>query len=256
MMNNFLQVGLQTPVILHEMAEFHCPRSWSWESDQNHWSGYHFWFVQKGGARVVSAAGEYNLTPGDCFLFDLSHNHSCTHDPDNPLSVLSAYFKLGDGSLRPERYCLHRPQLQYLFEQAVSRFNSGRSEEAFIWLLPVLSEFFGNPEDKKAAGNPVVSRLCEQIDRSGGVCDSLEVLSKRAGYSKNQLLRLFRKQKGVSLYRYQLENRINRAKSLLIYSNLNISEIADQLGFFDSGHFSKQFKAVTGQSPREYRQSR
>ena len=49
--------------------------------------------------------------------------------------------------------------------------------------------------------------------------------------------------------------KINYAKQMLREKNKNITEIAMNLGYNDIHHFSKQFKAITGMSPREYADS-
>ena len=49
--------------------------------------------------------------------------------------------------------------------------------------------------------------------------------------------------------------KINYAKQMLRQGELNITEIAEQLGYDSIHHFSKQFKSITGMSPREYAKS-
>lgn len=48
--------------------------------------------------------------------------------------------------------------------------------------------------------------------------------------------------------------RIRKAKELLRTTDLQIQEIADQVGYFDSKYFSRQFKTATGMTPAQYRQ--
>ncbi len=52
---------------------------------------------------------------------------------------------------------------------------------------------------------------------------------------------------------YITELKINRAKKLLRETHLSISEIAEKVGFSDTGYFNKLFKAKTGASPSKYR---
>lgn len=46
--------------------------------------------------------------------------------------------------------------------------------------------------------------------------------------------------------------RISYAKNLLQNAPLSIAQVAEQVGYVDGGYFSKKFKSVTGQSPRDY----
>ena len=50
--------------------------------------------------------------------------------------------------------------------------------------------------------------------------------------------------------------RIEKAKSLLKTPGIQIQNIAEQTGYTDVAHFSRNFKKYTGQTPGEYRNSR
>lgn len=54
--------------------------------------------------------------------------------------------------------------------------------------------------------------------------------------------------------RYRMLRLVDRACSLLQQAGLSSKEIAGRLGFVDEAHFSRRFKAVTGSSPREFRE--
>lgn len=65
--------------------------------------------------------------------------------------------------------------------------------------------------------------------------------------------RIFQKYLHCSPTEYVLRLRIFRAAGLLMESSLSITEIALNCGFSNPSYFSKQFKALTGSTPREYR---
>lgn len=48
--------------------------------------------------------------------------------------------------------------------------------------------------------------------------------------------------------------RIRKAQELLKSTDLQIQEIADRVGYFDSKYFSRQFKLATGMTPAQFRQ--
>jgi AraC-like DNA-binding protein len=52
---------------------------------------------------------------------------------------------------------------------------------------------------------------------------------------------------------YVREQKINRARFLLTYSNATITTIAEQLGFYSQSHFSALFKRYAGCYPTEFR---
>ncbi|MFZ4451667.1 helix-turn-helix domain-containing protein [Salibacterium aidingense] len=76
-----------------------------------------------------------------------------------------------------------------------------------------------------------------------------EYLNLTPGYVST----IFKKECGVSLKRYILEQKTKEAKRLILYSDLPLSEIAILLHFNDQTYFTKVFKRMTGQTPLQYR---
>jgi AraC family transcriptional regulator len=64
---------------------------------------------------------------------------------------------------------------------------------------------------------------------------------------------LFKQSLGIAPYQYLLQQRIQRAKHLLRHSNQAITEIAFLCGFNSHSHLSKQFRQLTGMTPKAYR---
>ena len=81
-------------------------------------------------------------------------------------------------------------------------------------------------------------------------------LSAIAQISPYYFLRLFKKNIGITPHQYILQQRIERAKYLLLSSNLDISEIAFRVGFCDSSHLNRCFKSILGKTPSQWRQLR
>jgi AraC family transcriptional regulator len=77
--------------------------------------------------------------------------------------------------------------------------------------------------------------------------EALEVDYKR-------LSQLFSLVEGITLEQYIIRQRIERAKELLVYDELSLSEIAYQLGYSSVAHLSSQFKKVTGLTPSHFKQ--
>lgn len=67
------------------------------------------------------------------------------------------------------------------------------------------------------------------------------------------LTRMFSNYEGITIERYYNLQRIEKAKELLQYNQQTIKEIAYDLGFSSSQHFSSNFKEYTGQTPQEFR---
>lgn len=85
----------------------------------------------------------------------------------------------------------------------------------------------------------------------------VEQLSRLFHLHRSQFYRKVHALTGKDPSQLILETRIRKAKDLLLYhSEMNITEIALDLGFADSAHFSRTFKSVTGVSPSTYRKTR
>ena len=85
--------------------------------------------------------------------------------------------------------------------------------------------------------------------------DQLE-LAAYVDLSRRQLQRLFQKYLLCTPSRYYLNLRLQRARELLLQTDLNIVEISAQTGFVSNSHFSKSFKEYYGYSPSVERRSR
>ena len=85
---------------------------------------------------------------------------------------------------------------------------------------------------------------------------SLLDIADEVDLSRRQIERLFRIEMGRSPARYYLEIRLDRARHLLVQSNLPVVEVAVACGFVSASHFSKCYREVHGKSPQQERADR
>jgi YesN/AraC family two-component response regulator len=76
-----------------------------------------------------------------------------------------------------------------------------------------------------------------------------DYLSEKLNYDYNYLSNLFSEVKGTTIEHFIIAHKIERAKELLIYNQLTLTEIADKLHYSNVAHLSNQFKKVTGLTP-------
>ena len=74
-------------------------------------------------------------------------------------------------------------------------------------------------------------------------------LSEKLNYDYNYLSNLFSEVKGITIEHYIIAHKIERAKELLVYDQLTLTEIAEKLHYSSVAHLSNQFKKVTGLTP-------
>lgn len=81
---------------------------------------------------------------------------------------------------------------------------------------------------------------------------SLAMLAQIAGMSRYQLIRTFRASTGMTPHAYQLNLRVNQARSRL-HTGTPMADLAYHLGFADQSHFQRVFKAHAGVTPGIYK---
>ena len=101
-----------------------------------------------------------------------------------------------------------------------------------------------------------IPRLTAYLDQHFQQDVYLDELAQRAGMSRATLLRHFRAALGVTPMIYLRNLRLRHAAELLIKTDLNLKDIADQSGFTRMPYFFKVFKDCYGMSPLAYRQER
>lgn len=102
----------------------------------------------------------------------------------------------------------------------------------------------------------LAARAVDLIERELHQTLTGEILAQKLDVSRPHLAATFRRTTGRTLHDYLTERRIARARELLHHSELNVGEVASRLGFKTIHHFSRVFKQETGQSPRQYRNTR
>lgn len=81
-----------------------------------------------------------------------------------------------------------------------------------------------------------------------------EHLSQQLSLDYSYLSNLFSQVEDETIEHFYIRQKIERAKELLVYDELNLNEIADRLHYSSAAYLSRQFKQVTGFSPTHYRQ--
>ncbi|AZA93991.1 AraC family transcriptional regulator [Chryseobacterium nematophagum] len=81
-----------------------------------------------------------------------------------------------------------------------------------------------------------------------------DYISKKLGYDYTYLANTFSEVKGITLQHFIIINKIEKVKELLLYDELNLTEISYKLNYSSAAHLSNQFKKITGLSPSFYKQ--
>ena len=80
-----------------------------------------------------------------------------------------------------------------------------------------------------------------------------DYLSEKLNYDYTYLANLFSEVQGITIEHFIISHKIERIKELIIYNELNISEIARKMNYSSVAHLSYQFKKATGLTPSHFK---
>lgn len=109
--------------------------------------------------------------------------------------------------------------------------------------------------ERYSVHHPVLLTVIEKMEATLEVPLGRDAMASFAGISPRHLDRLFTEQLGESFGSVYRRLRLEHAKVLLRQSPLSVSEIAFATGFSSSGHFSRSFRQMFGQTPGTARRS-
>jgi len=99
----------------------------------------------------------------------------------------------------------------------------------------------------------VIVEMVHYSDELPKMNDS-EFISEKLDYDYTYLSNTFTEVKGITIQQYIILNKIERVKELLLYDELNLTEIAWKLNYSSVAHLSNQFKKVTGHTPTYFKE--
>lgn len=140
------------------------------------------------------------------------------------------------------------------FEYAQAALRLGAKD---ILLKPVEPKQFIETMERvmgyKYTDNSSFNEILEYINNNYESCRGLEDCARHCHISPNYISRMFRKYTDVSFITYINELRIKKALELMKDTDLSIKEISRKVGYNNLNYFYKNFKAVTGTTPKAYK---
>ncbi|WP_461878518.1 response regulator transcription factor [Fusicatenibacter sp.] len=127
-------------------------------------------------------------------------------------------------------------------------------QDAFEYLYHVAEHVFEiKQQNVERQNEDVVNQVKRYITEHLAEDTSLHVLADQVHFSQEYLLRIFKKQEGITILQYINDMKLDMAKRLLTGSELSVKEIAEKLGFASQGYFGRFFRSKMGLSPKAYR---
>lgn len=140
------------------------------------------------------------------------------------------------------------------YQKIVVRINKASSWQKLEDLLVAMINELIDMRDKSDFVSLNVQKTIEIVDREYQDDINLSLISERLQLNTNYLGQLFKKEIGESFASYLNHYRICKAKDLLGDSRMSIADIALAVGYVNTGYFFKNFRKISGLSPKEFRQ--
>jgi AraC-like DNA-binding protein len=112
-------------------------------------------------------------------------------------------------------------------------------------------------DDKRAVLiEKIKNVITEMIHRSEELpkVNYSDYISEKLNYDYTYLSNLFSEIKGTTIQQFIIVHKIEKVKELLMYDELNLTEIAYKMHYSSVAHLSNQFKKITGLTPSHYKQ--
>ena len=114
-------------------------------------------------------------------------------------------------------------------------------------------------EDKKAI---LIEKISSTIIQMIHYSDELpkvnysEFIAEKLQHDYTYLSNIFSETKGITIQQFIINHKVERIKELLLYEELNLTEISYKMNYSSVAHLSNQFKKVTGLTPTHFKQMR
>ena len=177
-------------------------------------------------------------------------------------STLQINFMLHDDNLSSfvlsediQVFSLHVPALRSLFEKSVMLGQSVHTSTPMQQsiLLEILATLAGSTN--AANSYPIIEKGIDYLSSHYQEDPDITALAAMCNVSCEYFRRLFKKQTGQTPLEYKNSLRMKKAEQYLLYSNLSILDISEQLSSATVSHFIKVFKDTHGCSPLVFRNS-
>ena len=260
MSNNdiFYQIG---PAV-HQV----CAPEWSWSCpDASVFNGFLIWLVEGGEAELKSKHGQFTVRRGDFLLMSGSQQdfYYGRHDPRQPLDVSWMHLRPAEPGLLTipgnllDRIGFFQTLRDPLFAATLLRrlLDAAEKDKPF-WLSALLREVeyqICQSADRPLSPNElIIESLCRKITENPSRYRKIADLPSIHACSRDHLIRLFKKHRGITPGEFIIRARIDHAKQLLQLPGMSVKQAALDLGYPDPYAFSKQFKVRTGMPPGKF----
>lgn len=230
-------------------------------------SSYLFVAVVKGTGLFTYDKKTHQLKEGDQVFIDCSQPYFHESNESNPWELIWIHFngvnmdryymyfnsKFNDIFVRALDFESSKTLHKKLLDLAETKDNSMELQISALLYQLVTDILISDKTKVSSSIADKMEKIKEYIDLSYYEKISLDILSEKFYISKYYMAREFKKKYGISIIQYTINQKITKSKELLRYTNLQIDEIASQVGIDDNSYFNKIFQKMEDITASEYR---
>lgn len=239
--------------------------------EPHHHNKYQIEFISGGSGTLKINNKEYPVARGLMYAVRLRDYHS--FEATEPITVHRIILpmkcmpeKMSYGMLKSKVDIITRldaepaQHIENLFLMLESRREALLNNEIYIqeWLINIIvTEFFERaqyrPEDVFVSDAERLEKVMLYIEDNFRRKLTIAEVAEEFKMNPSYLNRIFKEQKGTTLYATIKAARLNYAKQLLLDTNLSIAEVCKTCGYSDTANLLRDFKKLTGVAPLRYR---
>jgi AraC-like DNA-binding protein len=247
-----------------------------------HPSGYYFsWergrvlnefqinYITKGSGIYETGSGRFSVKPGSLLLTrpGIWHRYRplkgtgwmenyIGFDGPIPRKIISQHRVFSN---RPVIQIGHREELidtYYKIFEMVLEEKPGFQQVASAMVMKLLGHMVSLEKQKSLAGKrieKIIRNACFELRENVGSAMDFKQYAENHHIGYSYFRKMFKQYTGIAPVQYHLDLKIQRAREMLLYTDLSIKEIAFELGFRSIHYFSRLFRKKTGITPSDIR---
>lgn len=222
---------------------------------------YLFEFVLEGEGEVRFSEKTQKLIGGDLLVIGKDDPHDYRSNPKNPMKKLWVSFSseyLGNMLKNYRiRSGVYRADVKKEFSAlyGVAKIDTSPQNKFFEIAELLHSIVMKTARTAFEQAEDLLSNIKNALLSSIYSKKNLDEIASDLFMSKSNLIRIFKKQTGLTPYQFLLNEKLSVAKTLLSTTTMQVKTISELLCFSDEHYFSFLFKQKTGLTPSEYRNS-